>query len=135
MKKSRQAQQFLLELQNTPVVSAVCTKLNLSRQTVYRWLKEDSDFKKQYEVCMSQGQDNVNDLAESQLIKKIQQGDMRAIVHWLENNKKKYYKPKPVLRPEPSYQGVTQFNISLHSDKEKKVEKFSGTTDKSNKPT
>jgi hypothetical protein len=132
MKKSRQSQQFLSELQNTPVVSAVCTKLNLSRQTVYRWLKEDPDFKKQYDLFISHGQDNVSDLAESQIIKKIKEGDMRAIIYWLENNRKKYYKPKPVLRPDPTYQGVTQFNISLHNDKNDQ-QKFSGQIKPSDK--
>ena len=105
MKKSRLAKKFLEELRKTPVVSAVCAKLNLSRQTVYRWYDTDSDFRNEYDICISQGRDNINDLAESKLITKIQDGESRAIEYWLDNNSKRYIKPRqpqsrePYLRP------------------------------------
>ncbi len=92
MKKHRKSKLFLEELRNTPVVSAVCKQLNLSRQTIFRWLKEDPDFKKQYEECMTQGINNVNDLATSQTINKIKQGDSGMIKYWLSHNDDRFMK-------------------------------------------
>lgn len=92
MKKHRKAKQFLEELRRTPVVSAVCKQLDLSRQTIFRWLKEDPEFRKEYDECLSQGIDNVNDLAISQTINKIKQGDNGMIRYWLSNNHKTFMK-------------------------------------------
>lgn len=119
MKKTRQARHFLDELQKTPVVSAVCSKLNLSRQTIYRWIKEDPEFKKEYEACLSSGIDNINDLAESQLIKKIQTGDIRAVTYWLENNKTKYYKPKKAIPAPRTERIISTVKIQIVDEKGK----------------
>lgn len=92
MKKHYKAKQFLEEIRKTPVVSAVCKQLDISRQTISRWLKEDSEFKKEYEECMSHGIDNVNDLAISQVITKVKQGDAGLIKYWLSHNHKSFMK-------------------------------------------
>lgn len=92
MKKHRKSKKFLEELRKTPVVSAVCKQLDISRQTIFRWIKEDTEFKKEYEECMSQGIDNVNDLAISQTINKIKQGDNGMIKYWLSSNHKTFMK-------------------------------------------
>lgn len=86
MKKHRKAKLFLEELRRTPVVNAVCKQINITRQTVYRWLKEDPEFKKEYEECLSQGIDNVNDLSRSQIINLIKQGDFPAVKYWSSHN-------------------------------------------------
>lgn len=98
MKKHRKSNQFLEELRKTPVVSAVCRQLDISRQTISRWVKEDPEFKKEYEECLSQGIDSVNDLAISQTINKVKQGDSGMIKYWLSHNHKTYMK---VLQKEP----------------------------------
>ena len=90
MKKDYQAEKFLELLSKTPIVSAVCESLDISRQTVYRWCKEDFGFKKEFDMCLSRGRDNINDLAESKLIEKINEGNMPAIRFWLMNNKTNY---------------------------------------------
>lgn len=117
MKKHRQAKQFLDELRKTPNMSAVCNKLGLSRQTIYRWRKE-YDFETEFEECLSQGTDNINDLAESKLIGKIQDGDTRSIIYWLENNHNKYRKPKPVFPSNDEIPQITEFNIYNATKKE-----------------
>ena len=75
MKKHRKSKLFLEELRNTPVVSAVCKQIGISRNTIYQWIKDDPEFKKKYEESMIQGTENVNDLAVSQTINKVKQGD------------------------------------------------------------
>jgi hypothetical protein len=94
MKKLRKKKEFLEELRKTPIVSAVCNKIGISRQTVYRWFNEDPEFKAEYDECMSQGVNNINDLAESKLISTIDRGEPWAIKYWLESNNKKYFRPR-----------------------------------------
>lgn len=92
MKKHRKSKLFLEKLRHTPIVSAVCKEIDISRQSISRWLKEDPDFKKEYEECMSQGIENVNDLATSQTINHIKQGDTGMIKYWLSHNDPKFTK-------------------------------------------
>ena len=132
MKKSRLAKQFLEELRKTPIVSAVCSKLDLSRQSVYRWLDEDPDFKKEYDICLSRGRDNINDLAESKLINKIQEGQMGAIVYWLDNNNKRYIKPRQPQLREAQAQQTIHFHIQEYN--ERRNNKKDATSSPNSKP-
>jgi hypothetical protein len=95
MKKYYKEGPFLEQLKNIPNVSVACEKVGISRNTVYRWLSEDNEFKKRVEYAISDGVDSINDLAESKLISNINNGNMRAIEYWLTNNKKGYIKPRP----------------------------------------
>lgn len=94
MKKQRLQNKFMEEIKEYPNVSAVCKKLDISRQTFYRWCKEDKRFKEEFENSISIGTDSINDLAESKLINKINKGEMVAIKYWLNNNHKKYVTPR-----------------------------------------
>ncbi len=95
MKKPRLAKKFIEELKLVPIVSAACEKVGIARNSVYRWRKEDPEFKKQMDEALDMGAESVSDLAESKLINNIKTGSMRAIEYWLNNNKKKYVKPRP----------------------------------------
>lgn len=94
MKKPRKQKQFLEELKRTPIVSAVCNKIGISRQTVYRWLHENLEFRSSYNEALSHGTDNINDLAESKLIGAIDRGELPAVKYWLESNSHKYLRPR-----------------------------------------
>lgn len=95
MKRNRKEQQFLEQLQTIPNISLACEKVGLSRNTIYRWCKEDPTFKDRLDAAIGMGTESVNDLAESKLISKINAGEMRAIMYWLDNNKKTYIRPRP----------------------------------------
>lgn len=94
MKKKYKEDKFLEQLERVPNVSLACEKVGLSRNTVYRWCGEDSDFKARMDSALESGVHSVNDLAESKLISHINSGNMRAIQYWLDNNKKNYIKPR-----------------------------------------
>lgn len=94
MKKDKYSKLFLEELTSVPIVSAACGKLGVSRNTVYRWRKEDSVFSVAMDEALEVGTHSINDLAESKLIGNIKKGDMRAIQYWLDNNKQNYMKPR-----------------------------------------
>jgi DNA-binding XRE family transcriptional regulator len=96
-KTKRIIKNILEELSQVPNVSIACKKVGISRQTFYRWQKEDEEFKDKVEEYIEIGIESVSDLAESKIVEKIQQGDFKASKYWLDNNKKRYIKPrKPI---------------------------------------
>ena len=44
MKKNKFQDQFLDELRKVPIVQVACEKTGLSRNSVYRWRKDDKEF-------------------------------------------------------------------------------------------
>lgn len=94
MKKKYKEDKFLEQLERVPNVSLACEKVGLSRNTVYRWCGEDPDFKARMDSALESGVHSVNDLAESKLISHINNGNLRAIQYWLDNNKKNYIRPR-----------------------------------------
>ena len=94
MKKHKKEDQFLDQIRKVPNISVACEKFDLSRNTIYRWCKEDSSFKKRLDDALLNGVESINDLAESKLTSLINQGNMRAIMYWLDNNKKTYIRPR-----------------------------------------
>ncbi len=83
----------LEELRKTPIVEVACRRASVSRATFYRWRGEDAEFKKAAEEALSQGAELVNDLAESQLLSAIREGNLTAIIYWL-NHRHPEYKDK-----------------------------------------
>ncbi|MCA9366558.1 hypothetical protein KC722_03190 [Candidatus Kaiserbacteria bacterium] len=94
MKRKRKELPFLEQLEKVPNVSLACERVGIARNTVYRWCNEDPDFKARMDTALSYGTQSVNDLAESKLISHINNGNLRAIQYWLDNNKKTYIKPR-----------------------------------------
>lgn len=101
MKRKRKELPFLEQLEKVPNVSLACERVGIARNTVYRWCKEDPDFKARMDTALSYGTQSVNDLAESKLISHINNGNLRAIQYWLDNNKKTYIKPRPKVEQQP----------------------------------
>lgn len=69
-----------------PIVRAACEKVGVSRATYYRWIRDDQEFREAAETALQGGKDEVNDVAEAQLIKAIQVGNMTGIIYWLKNH-------------------------------------------------
>lgn len=114
MKKPRLAKKFLEELRKTPIVSVVCERLGISRQTVYRWKTEDPDFAREFELALEAGRETVTDLAESKLISNINRGDPRSIEYWLRNNSLRYHYPKKPIAAEQPREDWTFTVIQRH---------------------
>lgn len=95
MKKAKVEKTFLEELTKVPNISIACERVNLSRQTIYRWMDEDWKFRNAVEKAIQLGDESINDLAESKLVSNIKSGSPRAIEYWLNNHKRDYLKPRP----------------------------------------
>lgn len=90
MKKNRFQNQFLAELRKVPIVQVACEKTGLSRNSVYRWKKENESFSKEMDKALQEGEDLVNDMGESQLLTLIKEKNWSAISFWLRHRNPKF---------------------------------------------
>jgi|GEM_PF-681206 len=111
MKRRRKEIPFLEQIEKVPNVSLACQMVGIARNTIYRWCNEDEAFKERFDEAMSKGSDSIADLAEGKLIEKIKGGNMPAIKYWLDNNNKRYIKPRQ-KEPQSTFTPVTHIVIS-----------------------
>ena len=67
------------------VVTSACKAVDISRETHYRWMREDEDYKAAVEGLS----DVAIDFAESQLHKQIKEGSAAATIFYLKTKGKK----------------------------------------------
>lgn len=78
------------QIKKTPVIQVACEKVGVSRATFYRWKKSDPKFADKAEIALNEGSQMINDMAESQLISAIKEGNLTGIIFWLKNHHKQY---------------------------------------------
>jgi len=83
-------EKFILLILDELTIKAVCKKLNLSRQTVYRWMKEDPQFKKDIKNAIQNCILDINDDCESRVLAKIRNDDTQMIKFWLSKHHDDY---------------------------------------------
>jgi predicted DNA-binding transcriptional regulator AlpA len=93
MKKPKYSVQFLEELKKVPIVQVACEKTGVSRNTVYRWKRNDKKFAAAFDEALSDGVNYVNDMSESQLLQLIKEKNFPAVRFWL-NKRHPAYKEK-----------------------------------------
>lgn len=74
---------ILEQMRKTPIVQMACEKMGIARATYYRWRKDDEPFARAADQALHEGVLLMNDMAESQLLSAIRDGDMTAIMFWL----------------------------------------------------
>lgn len=90
MKKNKFQDQFLDELRKVPIIQVACEKTGLSRNSVYRWRKDDKEFLKNMDTALTEGVALVNDMSESQLLTLIKEKNYSAISFWLRHRNDNY---------------------------------------------
>src|SRR3989338_3287041 len=84
-------QNLLLEqFKKLPIVQIACEKTGIGRATYYRWRKENGEFAKSADEAIADGTGLVNDMAESQLLTQIRDGNLGAITYWLKHRNPAY---------------------------------------------
>lgn len=83
-------EKFLEYLRSVPIVQIAAERSAVSRSTFYRWKKEDEEFAYAAEKAIREGHGLINDLAESQLISNIKNGNMTGIIFWLKYHHSDY---------------------------------------------
>ena len=89
-KKNKVKDSFLEELKKIPIVQVACEKTGISRNSVYRWRKEDKEFTKEMDQALTEGEALVNDMSESQLLTLIKEKNFSAIRFWLNHRNPKF---------------------------------------------
>ena len=90
MKKNKLQDKFFEELKKVPIVEVACEKTGVSRNSVYRWRKEDKEFSEKMDLALQEGEDFVNDMSESQLLTLIKEKSYSAISFWLRHRNPKF---------------------------------------------
>lgn len=90
MKKNKVKDAFLEQLRKIPIIQVACEKTNVSRNSVYRWRKEDEKFCKEMEAALVEGEALVNDMSESQVLSLIKDKNWSAISFWLRHRNPKF---------------------------------------------
>lgn len=114
MKKRKLEKEFLDTLRKTHNISRACEVVGLSRNTIYRWRKEDSSFDRKVEEALQEGRDNMNDVMEGKLVQMALKGEFKAISFYLKSNHPKYYQPRdPAPHPSRILNPITAINHSV----------------------
>jgi predicted DNA binding protein len=109
LRQAKQKELFIDLLKKTPIVQIVCEKVDVSRTTYYRWHKADTEFAEAADMALEDGAGLINDMAESQLITAIRDGNLTAVMYLLKSHHKSYAnrvelaldtKPSEALTPE-----------------------------------
>lgn len=79
-------------LERTPIIESVCSKMQIARSTLYRWMEDDEEFRDGVRYALESGRDVVSDVAESHLVNYVRSGNMGALKYWLSNNNERYKK-------------------------------------------
>lgn len=94
------------------IVTTACNKVGISRETHYRWLREDADYKTAVEGIA----DIALDFAESQLHKQISSGEVSSTIFYLKCKAKKrgYIERNEVVQTTPDGEAVVPvINITI----------------------
>lgn len=116
MKKNKLQDKFFEELRKIPIIQVACEKTDVSRNSVYRWRKEDPEFCKKMDQAMSDGVAFVNDMSESQLLTLIKEKSYPAINFWLRHRNDNY-------KNKVEFSGTVSAINELSPEQEKLVKK------------
>ncbi|RJO61200.1 hypothetical protein C4544_03455 [candidate division WS5 bacterium] len=83
MKKNRKKDEFLEQLRKLPIVQICCDKVGLSRNSIYRWRKEDEEFRTAMAEALAEGETLITEMSESTLISLIKDKHFPAVQLWL----------------------------------------------------
>ena len=91
---------LLEQLKKIPVVEIACQKVGIGRATYYRWRNEDKTFTKDSDEAIREGRELGSDMAESQILKAIRDGNLTAAFFWLKHHNKDYINKLEISSPQ-----------------------------------
>lgn len=80
-------EKILQSLRETGIISIACSQAGISRNTFYRWIKDDYYFSDDVNFAIDEGIYHVDDLARSKLLEHIKNGNWTAIKYRLDHAK------------------------------------------------
>lgn len=89
-KIDKQKKAVIDQLRKTPIVQVACERIGVGRSTYYKWRKCDTTFARVADKALEAGRFFINDLAESKLLRLVQDSNLTSIIFWLKHNHPKY---------------------------------------------
>lgn len=90
-KRQQKEKELVIDnLKKIPIIEIACNKSGIARATFYRWKKQFPEFAREAEEALEEGVKFINDMAESQLLTAIKEGNMNAIFYWLNHRNSAY---------------------------------------------
>lgn len=77
-------------------ISLACKKVGISRNSYYRWKKEDKEWGKEMDEIKEEKDNEMNDFTEGKLYEKIHNGDRTSIIFYLKTRHPKYRRKQDV---------------------------------------
>lgn len=94
MKKTKALVNRLIEeVEKHGIIQSACDKYGITRQSFYRWMKEDQEFLERVNEALSLGEGVVNDVSMSNLLSAIRAKDMKATMYWLSHRHAGFRRP------------------------------------------
>ena len=90
VRQNKLKEAFLDQLKRTPTIETACQKVNISRATVYRWIKENKQFERKVDESLNEGRTFMSDIAENQLFSLIGDKKIEAIRLYLSTHNPRY---------------------------------------------
>lgn len=99
--KRQQTEKLALieNLKQVPIVQVAANKSGIGRATYYRWREQDKEFARLADAALADGYSLINDMSESQIISAIKDGNLTAVMYWL-NHRNNAYRNKVELTTE-----------------------------------
>lgn len=121
MKKTQKLVDKLVEeIEKTPLVHVACDKVGISRNTFYRWMKEDKKFLERINESMSLGSGFVSDVALSNVLSGIKNKDAMYTKYWLSHKHPDFR--RPFVHKVDSDDLLAQFRSVLEGLKKREIE-------------
>ncbi|MFA5287460.1 MAG: hypothetical protein WC394_04230 [Candidatus Omnitrophota bacterium] len=93
---------FAKLLEEAPFISYAAKKTGIARATIYRWKKNNQDFRDAINKNLESGRRHLCDIAEMALVEKIKSKDLGAIKFYLQYNDERYRPVRTTYIPPPS---------------------------------
>lgn len=77
--------QLLERLLKNFTIASACNSVGVDRKTFYRWAEEDPEFKIAAYENILECKRTVTDMANTKLVKHIENGNLTAVMYWLNN--------------------------------------------------
>ncbi len=113
---------FIEHLAESGIIAVAAKRAGISRSTPYEWKKIDPEFAEAFDAALESGRDNWCDFAENQLHSLVKQGELPAIRYLLDNNSKRYFKPRKPIEAPKAEPAAIYINVNLNKKDDLKVE-------------
>lgn len=121
MKKTKTLLNKLVEeVEKTPVIQIACDKFGISRNTFYRWMKEDKKFLIRINEAISLGTGLVSDVAISNVLEGIKRKDAMYTKYWLSHKHPDFR--RPFIFKVDSDDLISHFRSTMEGVKKREIE-------------